>query len=132
MQTIEQFIAKSKVRLASIKSVSSNPNMTDMPVGSKHYKCVLRCKRKQMTVFFSMGSGLRREPTTKDLLDCMASDCAGLLYGSFEEWADDLGFDPNSQKALKTYQAMDKQAKRLENLLEPDMFKELLYKTKGL
>jgi len=99
--------------------VDSNPHMTDMPSGSTHWRCTLRYERRRLTVPFSMGPALSREPTSQDVLGCLLSDASG-ADAPFEEWARDLGFDPDSRKAERTYKIVVKQTADLHRLLGND------------
>jgi len=128
--TLRQFINSHNVKMTA-EWADSNPNMTDMVSGSSHWRCTLKVGRRQMTVFFSMGPALCREPTAEDVLDCVASDCAGFVNAqSFEEWASEYGFDPDSRKAEKTYKVIEKQAAKLRQLLyTEDAYNALLFET---
>ncbi len=129
--TLRQFIASHNVRMTA-DWADSNPHMSGgMPNGSSHYKCTLRCGRRQMTVYFSQGPAICREPTVEDVLDCIASDAAGFENaGSFEDWAGDYGYDTDSRSAEKTYRVIETQARKLRQLLyTEDAYKALLFDT---
>jgi hypothetical protein len=56
-------------------------------------------------------------PKEQDVLSCLASDWSDYVYSnSFECWADGLGYDTDSRKALATYEAMRSQSLSLERL----------------
>ena len=56
-----------------------------------------------MTVDFWTGSALG-EPDAADVLACLLSDVRGVEDArSFEDWASDLGFDPDSRTAEKCF-----------------------------
>ncbi len=98
----------------SYRHTDSNPSMPDPSMD--HYKCTLFNDGRQMVVFFSKGSGHKgAEPTLDEVLECLASDCAQL--GSFEDWCSDFGFDSDSRKAERTYNAIVKQEAALRRLL---------------
>lgn len=44
-------------------------------------------------------------PTPADVLACLLSDASALDYPSYEDWAADLGYDPDSRKGEKDYRA---------------------------
>lgn len=53
------------------------------------------------------------------ILDCLFSD-ASAANETFESWASDLGYDPDSRKALDTYLACQKNGIALRKLLGSD------------
>jgi hypothetical protein len=57
-------------------------------------------------------------------------DASGVDRGDFEEWADDLGYDPDSRKANATWKICQRQAKKLEAFLGADDYHTLLWNTK--
>jgi hypothetical protein len=132
MTTLRQFIAQHKISM-SAGWADSNPNMADMPRGSSHWKCVLRCCKRQMTVPFSMGPAHSKEPTVEDILSCCASDSATVENTrSFEDFADALGYDPDSRKAERIYEVCKRQAESLKRLLGPEAYETLLWDTEQL
>lgn len=48
---------------------------------------------------------------------CLLSDAEAIDCGSFEEWADNLGFDPDSRSAEKTYRICLETGLKLQNSL---------------
>lgn len=72
-------------------------------------------------------------PTVEDVLDSLSHDSSSYDNSrSFEEWASDLGYDPDSRKAYATYQTLAEQAKLLRHFLGDDAYKELLWDVEGL
>lgn len=96
-----------------------------------HYKCILRCKRRQFTVYFSMGPAIGHEPEIKDLLDCLASDIGTFLNTrNFEEWAGEFGYDTDSRSAERTYKLIGKQKDGMQRLLGGmQILNDLCFKT---
>ena len=103
------------------KMVSENPNMSEPNWKADHYKCTLTHApggaRRQMTVYFSQGLGICADPTAEGVLYCLLSDASVEDARSFEEWASDLGYDPDSRTAERTYQTCLKQTQRLRTFL---------------
>ena len=128
--TLKAFIAEHKIS-AEVQTASSNPLMEDGGRDMDHYAVTLKHGRKRMSVTFSMGRGLRREPNADDVLDCLASDAATSTQ-SFEYWCGDLGYDVDSRKAERTFKAVRKQSERLCALLGDVAFYALLYHTERL
>lgn len=104
-----------KVR-ADVAWADANPNMNDMPAGSRHYRVRLRYKGRQMTVPFSCGPAIEHEPSAEDVLECLLSDSSG-ADEAFEDWCDDLGYDSDSRRAERTYKLIQAQAIKTRNLL---------------
>jgi hypothetical protein len=131
--TLRQFIVSNGLRM-TCDWANENPNMNGMPAGSSHWKCLIRCGKRQMTVFFSMGPAHSREPELADVLDCLASDAASIENApNFEDWASELGYDTDSRKAEKTFKVCQKQAEKLRQLLYTDeAYRNLLFNTERL
>ena len=125
MEQIERFIRDNRIR-HSVEWVDSNPNMNDMPEGSRHFKVVLRRPNRQMTVFFSQGPAIEKEPTVADVLDCLAGDSESVRAYDFEEWCGELGYDTNSRKAERTFEVCRHQAQKLSRFLGNVSYNQLL------
>lgn len=85
-----------------------------------------------MTVPFSQGPAICEEPTAADVLDCLASDASGYenasgLLRSFEGWAREYGYDPDSRKAERTFKTVQKQSQQLAVVLGTDAYNTLLW-----
>jgi len=66
-------------------------------------------------------------PKLDEVLDCMVSDVAGVIDGqSFEEWANEYGYDTDSRKAEKTYNACREEQRQLISLFGRAGLNELL------
>ncbi len=86
-----------------------------------------------MTTIFSMGFGHNgHEPKAAEVLSCLASDAAGFDNAqSFEDWADEYGYDADSRKAEKIYKAVEKAAHRLRAFLGDSAYETLLFHTES-
>lgn len=72
-------------------------------------------------------------PTAADVLDSLANDASAWENSrSFENFASDLGYDPDSRKAEAIYRACGEIAKGLRNLLGAEGYEELLWKVERL
>ena len=120
--TINAFIKKHKVRLTA-EMVGENPNCPDW-TDAYHYKCILRCGNRQMTLYFSQGYAICKEPSAASVLECLQSDshCDGQ---SFEEWCSDLGFDTYSREAVRAYNNCIKQTEKFKRLLGEDALEKI-------
>lgn len=110
---------------ATAERVDENPYMVDDTMD--HWKVRLRRGRKSMTICYSKGSGHNgAEPTASEVLECLATDASG-VDEDFKDWAENLGYSPNSRRAERIYRTCAKQTKRLQRFLGDDLFKTLLY-----
>ena len=60
--------------------------------------------------------GVAKPPSLYFVLACLAK----YDTGTFEEWCGDIGYDPNSRKALETYLVVQKQVRDFHALCGPD------------
>jgi hypothetical protein len=86
---------------------------------------------RRLTVPFFTGQGLRDRmadgPTAPDVLECLLSDAATVDSAqSFDEWCAELGYDSDSRKAERTYEACKAQTEQLRAFLG-DAFGAYLY-----
>lgn len=129
MQSLQAFLNANKVRF-SADWADENPHLNGMPAGSSHYKCTIKSGSRQMTVFFSQGPAVCREPTAKSVLSCLAMDASGYENaGSFEDWCAEYGYDTDSRRAEKTYRAIEKQSADLLRVFGDAQYKKLLWDT---
>lgn len=130
--TIKEFVEKYKVHL-SVQRWHENPHLEDSNE-MDHWKCRLRCGHKSMVIYYSMGySHKSAKPTIEYVLDSLASDASTFNQTiNFRCWAEDFGYDPDNYKAEKTYQAIEKQAQKLHDVLGGDAFIELVWNTERL
>ena len=116
--------------------VDHNPNMDDdsWAKTASHYRVTLKRTnpRRQMTVYFSMGPALCREPAADDVLDSLASDADGIENAtSFENWASEYGYDTDSRKAERSYRVTQRQAQKLRAFMGHE-YNTLLWDTERL
>lgn len=137
MQTIQDFVNSRGIHFTATR-IPSNPSMTDMPTGSRHWSCVLRRNQGEpfgtLTVPFSQGPAIKEDPTASDVLNCLALDASGIesSAGTFEDWCDEYGYDPDSRKAERIFNECLEQTQRLRQFLGDEAFEALLYDTEKL
>lgn len=102
-----------------------NPNMDDASPDSRHWKVTLRRGVARLTVPFTQGAAHTKPPTAMDVLGCLASDASG-AGESFEEWCSNFGYDADSRKAKRTYDAVKSQTSKLKTFLGDGLFRALL------
>jgi hypothetical protein len=116
--SIAEFVAKHTVSMF-VEAWDRNPNMgdDDWSRTASHWRCLLRCGKRTMTVYFSQGSAHTNPPTVDEVLDSIASDARGVVEQDFRDWCGDYGYDTDSIKALKTFKACQKIADKLRRFL---------------
>ncbi len=82
------------------------------------WKVTLRLEGRQYTTKFRTGTGWRGKPAPNaaDVVSCLAMS-ARLGESSFEDYCADLGYDSDSIKAKKVWQACKRTAPRMRRLL---------------
>lgn len=134
--TLQEFIQKHGIAAAATRA-DDNPNMTDMPEGSRHWNVsLLRVgmgPAHTMVVPFSQGPAHTEPPTAEDVLDCLASDAIGWNNAEgFEDWCGECGYDADSRRAERTYNAVKKQSTELAIFLSALQYDDLLWNTERL
>lgn len=64
-------------------------------------------------------------PDLVDVLGCLLSDASALDHSSFEDWANEFGYDTDSRKAARTYNACVQTGVELREILGIDRFNTL-------
>lgn len=124
MLTIDQFIERYGLSMQAAK-VPARMDGVEWTKGASHWYCTISRMtydakgntRPPVCILYSMGSALKGAPKLRDVLDCIASDATGIEQ-PFEDWAGDLGYDPDSRKALDTYLTIQRQSRALRQLLD--------------
>jgi hypothetical protein len=73
---------------------------------------------------YKMGTGLTGEPDLEMILDVLAMEFSYTVY-DFEEWADNLGYDRDSRKAERIYNACRDERWGFARAFGPDATAEL-------
>lgn len=130
--SIAELIAQNHITMSASRT-DSNPNIDDSR-SMDHWKCTLRFARSRMTLTFSQGYGHHgAEPKLAGVLDCLASDARTIdNTRDFDDWCSELGCDPDSRTAEKTYKATKHQTTRLRNFLGDSLFDQLVYHTEQM
>lgn len=88
------------------------------------YRVTLKFEGRSMTVDFWCGS-LHPVPTAFDVMYCLTSDATYADY-SYEEWAEELGYNVDSREADKTYKECIAQTKRFKKFML-ESFEDVIY-----
>lgn len=70
-------------------------------------------------------TGIEIKPDTLDVFASLGMDSSIIDAGGFENWASDLGFDPDSRRAATIYHASLEHALALRAAIGPDRLEEL-------
>lgn len=90
--------------------------------GASHWRVTLRYGKRQLTVLYSMGAAHTGEPNAADVVHSILSDASiADSAGSFEDFCSDLGYDNDSIKALKSYKACVRMAKKTAQFFGDDL-----------
>lgn len=93
--------------------------------GAKHWQVWVKRGDKMLTTYYSAGSmtnaAMNGSPELADIMYSLLNDASGISYNdTFEEWADEIGYDTDSRKAEKIYNACKEIAKQLEPMFSKD------------
>lgn len=93
-----------------------------------YFVCTFKHKGITETFDYHMGIGHRKNnkptlPKPADVLYSLLMDCT--QGEDFKNWCDNFGFDPDSIKALKVYEACQANETKLKNVLPDEVFKQL-------
>lgn len=131
-RTIDEFIQDNNIGIRC-DIVDANPNMNDPKWDATHYRVSINRggfvdgPYREMETYFSQGKGHVNVPDLRDVLDCLASEAAGYENArTFEDWAEEYGYDTDSRKAERTYHAIQGQSVLLLRFLGRTLFDELL------
>jgi hypothetical protein len=112
---MKEFVKVNNITV-NLTRANSNPNMDDNTMN--HYKAVLHMDGRQMTTPFSTGSGWKHDPDAADILGSLVSDSSGYdSAGSFEDWANEYGYDTDSRKAERLYNAIGRESRKVKQFL---------------
>jgi hypothetical protein len=126
---LSELIARDQIALTCeyLGQSEDDERVNGRPIYRDDWKTTLHLQRRRMTVQFHMGLGHKgKEPEVTDVLGCMVMDAQSIEdTDSFEDWADELGYDPDSRKAERIYKATQTEANKLRRLLG-DLYQEYL------
>jgi len=112
-----------------------NPNMDDEGrAPMDHWRCTIRSGKSRMSLVFSMGAGHDgKRPELADVLDCLASEAAGLENSqNFDDWCAEYGYDTDSRRAERTFKAIERHTRSLRRVLSESAYRTLLWDVERL
>jgi hypothetical protein len=145
--TMAEFLALAGITMKAVRA-PGNPNMADQgPLedaardGMSHWRCTFKRPdedthihghQAQLATYYSMGPAHTKPPEAGDVLDCLASEACSVENASFDDWAGDMGYNTDSRRAFKIYDACRKSARELKAFLGDDLYARLLFDTERL
>lgn len=135
-RTLAAFIEQHRITM-ECEQIERRDDGLMLGMDGTHWRCVLRRAgdgRKRMTVLFTMGKAHTDAPDCASVLDCIASDASGIENArGFADWCADYGYDDDSRKAERIYNAACAGAKALKRFLHSDAdYAALLFETERL
>ena len=93
-----------------------------------YFVCTFKYKGVRETFDYYMGIGNRKNnkptlPKSADVLSSLFTDCT--QGEDFKDWCSNFGFDSDSIKAMKIYEACQVNETKLKNVLSNEVFKQL-------
>lgn len=95
-----------------------------MQDAATHWEVVISRCGQNMQVLYSMGAAHTGVPSDVDVFNCVLRDADG-VDESFEEWAENLGYDTDSRKAYAIWEACKETAYGLTRLFKPSELSDL-------
>ena len=104
--------------------------LIDDPWASAHYRCTLTGPNdRTVTVTVGCDDG---PPEVADVLSVLGIEAATVEASeSFEDWAQTLGYDPDSRSAERIFRAARRRARGLRELIGTDAYARLLEHSKA-
>ena len=115
------FIIDHGITLSSVK-IDKNPSNDEFQ--GNHYEVTLqRASQRRMTTYFSKGYGHEgKSPEVFEVLNCLQSDCWLVRNNeTFDDFCRELGYDTDSRRAEKIYEACKKTERDLDRFMGNEM-----------
>jgi hypothetical protein len=88
----------------------------DWGADATHWRINIKRGAEVMTVHYSMGSAHTGEPQDADVFNSLLMDTSDIEGETFEDWAENLGYDTDSRKAEKAFNACKEEFESLQRL----------------
>ena len=87
----------------------------------------LRAPRKSVAYAEGLAKASKAyKPDPADVLQSLQVDCSVSYHDTFEDWASEFGYDLDSRKAERTYDACRKTAKAMRDVLGAELFETFM------
>lgn len=129
--THSEFAKKFQLKLSNQQVLARTDGLMEMGEGARHFICTIKQvgfgNKQSVILNYSQGSAHTKPPTITDVLESVALDCSGVENTrTFEEWADESGYDTDSRKAERIYIACLDQRAKFQTLLGHEAYKTFL------
>lgn len=113
-----EFILKEMgVRVTSERIPHRTDNLDqDWDDSASHWAVEIRRGAEKFSINYSMGSAHKGNPDPLDVVFSLLSDIRDVEDREFEDWAGDMGFDPDSRKAERVFEACRETLANMRNL----------------
>ena len=109
---------------STIEEQETPQNAPEWAQTANAYRITLRYQKRRMAFNFYQGRGNKEDPTTADVVYCLASDLNCLISApTLEEYGQEFGWDKNT---AKTFRAVKDLSKRYQKLIGDASILELL------
>ena len=128
--TVQEFVDKHEITM-TCERINRRSGIGDgWDASASHWRCKLLRNQLDMNTEYSMGSAHKNAPLLVDVLDCIAMDSAGIENArGFEDWCGEYGYDTDSRKAERIYNACLSQYEQLTYWLGSELAQELMFET---
>lgn len=122
MQTLEKFLHGNDLAMRCRPVVANGDPafLIAEPWAPQQYSCQLYRAAGPRPITAILGS------------DNGAPELGEVLTHTYEQWAQQMGFDPDSRQGERVYRAARREAKRLHQLLGDEQYTQLLWQTERL
>lgn len=97
----------------------------DWKGGCTVYAVRLTYDGRSLGTVFHQGLAHSKPPTAADVLYCLASDARGVEHATFEDFCSEYGYDTDSRKAERLYEACKRTSKQMRDLFGDETFEEI-------
>ena len=128
--TLDEFITKYNITMDA-EYAENNPNM-DGERTMNHYLVTLHHDKREYSLYFSQGLGIKHKPTAKSVLESVLLDVSCVESGqTFEDFCSELGYDTDSRRAERIYNACLKERDQIGELFGPEVYEEFTQINEG-
>ena len=106
-----EFVTAHGFRVLAVRMSHRPEQANDWGPDARHWMMTLYRGSKgtdyqEMQTPFTQGSAHAKAPAIEDVLDCLRHDFSSVIHGeSFEDFASEFGYDADSRKAERIYNA---------------------------
>lgn len=122
----EEFILDALGVSFDCASILERPDdLGDWSADATHWRVNIKRGNEVMTVNYSMGSAYAGEPQESDIFNSLLLDTSNVEGETFEDWAGNFGYDTDSRKAEKSFNACKEELVSLQRLFSKSELNDL-------